>query len=105
MNEQRKAGFDWMVYGAILFAAIAFLMQWLHGKDIHVPGLGLACGIPGALIMAGLIKLATGVPVWQAAERWGAMPSWKQSLFGLLLILAGVGLIGAVIAVYVHYLI
>ncbi|GAA0684060.1 hypothetical protein GCM10009429_05780 [Dyella marensis] len=74
-------------------------MQWLHGKDIHVPGLGLACGIPGALIMAGLIKLVTGVPVWQAAERWGAMPSWKQSLFGLLLILAGVGLIGAVIAV------
>jgi|GEM_PF-1829232 len=103
MNQHRKSGLLYLVAGSILFAVLILFFQWLYAKGVQVTALGPAWGLPGAMAMIGVVKVFTGVPFSQTSGQWNSMPQWKQTLLGFFLMFLGVGVIGAVIATYVHF--
>jgi hypothetical protein len=84
---------------ALAIAAIAFAMLKMNNMTAY----GVGWGIPGAVVLVGLIELIGGVPFMQVSSKWDSLQGWQRGVLGTLIVvvtpLAILGLFIAIITV------
>lgn len=57
-------------------------------------------GVPGALLLIGVVELITNAPFVHLASRWDELKPWKRGVYGTLIVVAAIVLIFGSLLLY-----
>lgn len=90
----RTSGLLKIVVSGIAYAVIltTVLKHGLANSTRGGPFKIIALGTPGAIAIAGLIELITGIQFQRLSEAWDGLAGWQRGVLGLLIVVAAFGL-------------
>lgn len=84
MQGTRLGGVKKIAIGsaALAVATVAFAMLKMNNMTVY----GVGWGIPGAVILVGLIELVAGLPFTQISSKWDSLRGWQRGVLGALIV-------------------
>jgi hypothetical protein len=101
--SSRIGGFLKLLVGGIVFA---IALQYFSRKGLNnssMPGgpiALIAVCTPGAIDLAGLIEVVSGVPFTQLSSNWDNLKGWQRGILGLLIVVLAFAMIFAGILLF-----
>lgn len=91
MNGTRRQGLGIFLVGAGLAVAIGAFASKMVAAGYSIFGWGWA--LPGAVALAGLVQLVSGVPFSELSRRWDELAGWQRGVLGTLIFILASALI------------
>lgn len=91
MNAVRRSGMKQLAIAGAVALVYGYVAMQLahHGWQI----LGYGWGVPGALALAALVQVVSGVPFSELSSQWDDLQGWQRGVLGTLIFMVAVGLI------------
>jgi hypothetical protein len=92
MNDARLKGLLKLLGGGVLFAIV---FAYIYDNGLGDPSRGspfklIAMGLPGAIVLVGLVETITGLPFAQISEAWDGLTGWQRGVYGLIVIVVAI---------------
>jgi hypothetical protein len=87
-REVRKRGLKMLAIGAVVFAAILYLMYWLSAHHYRFHFAIIPAALPFVFVCVGFIEAVSGVPYRRLAQRWMVLRGWQRGVLGTFIVVA-----------------
>ena len=98
MQETRRQGIKKIAIGiaALTIATVAFALLKMNNMTAY----GVGWGVPGAIILVGLVELVAGVPFMTISSKWDSLKGWQRGVLGtLLVVITPIAILGLFVAI------
>ena len=98
MQSTRMQGVKKIAIGALVMVAAigAFVLLKMNNMTVY----GAAWGIPGAIILVGLLEVVGGVPFIEISSKWDSLKGWQRGILGcLIVVVTPVAILGLFVAI------